>query len=99
MFIKEISAAVAISLALNLIIQDKLVADPATDWELQHLHNPSDALQEAEHRGQVTIYDGVNIVEVNKALDQQFDRIDSMMFVRTKHPTPDGDFYADDDCD
>lgn len=90
---------VAVGIVFILTGQTELIADPSTDWELQHLHAPADALLQAERRGRITIYDSVSVTDVDKALDDQFDRIDSMMFVRTVYPMPDGDFYADDDCD
>ena len=37
---------------------------------------------------------------VNRAMDEQFDRIDNMMFVRTRYVEASGDHYIDDDgCD
>ena len=98
---KEIAALVVITtgIALNLLFQDALATEIGVDWELNQLHNPSPALLDIERSGRVTIYDGVEVAEVDKAMDDQFDRIDSMMFVRVKQPTADGGFYVDSDCD
>lgn len=75
-------------------------ADAATPgsnaWERRQLHHPSDKLLKMEQRGRVTIYDGLQESEVNKAMDEQFDRIDRMMFIRMK--TEDG-YGLDDGCD
>jgi hypothetical protein len=66
-------------------------------WQLKQLHTPSTALRKAEQRGRVTIYEGLQVAEVDRALDGQFERIENMMFVRTKHPTPEGEVVVEDD--
>ena len=59
------------------------VAMAIEQWQYNRLFNPSPADQEAEERGDVVIYDGLTDVTVNKALDQNFNRIQNMMFTRT----------------
>ena len=54
-------------------------------------------MRASERRGRVTIYDRIPVSEVERALDEQFERIDSMMFVRTQYPVADDGF--EDDCD
>ncbi|MCB1786984.1 MAG: hypothetical protein H6953_05700 [Chromatiaceae bacterium] len=86
------------AIAANLLLQPAAAAD-GSSWELKQLHHPSTSLLRAEDAGRVTIYDGLMVSEVDRAMDQQFDRIDSMMFVRTKRPVESGGFIADSDCD
>jgi len=77
-----------------------LVADDALDQYYKNiLFNPGKALQLAEARGRVTIYDGLASEVVDRAMDEQFDRIENMMFVGVRHTLPDGSVEADDDCD
>ena len=64
----------------------------------QMLESPSQAVLSAEEKGRVTIYDGVKNETVERALDQQFQRIDSMMFIHTQHQQESGEYAADDDC-
>ena len=69
------------------------------DWHENQLLNPSTYQLKAEQRGRVAIYDGLHESIVDTALDNQFERIENMMFVRVTHTTPEGDEWVDDDCD
>ncbi len=42
------------------------------------------------------IYDSMGNETVDRAMDEQFDRIDNMMFIRIHHVQDDGEEYADD---
>lgn len=55
------------------------LADAAANWQLKHLFTPSEQAIQQE-QDSVFIYQGLTDREVNKALDQQFDRIQHMMF-------------------
>jgi hypothetical protein len=59
------------------------VAMAVENWQYNRLFNPSPADRESEKRGAIVIYDGLTDVTVNQALDQNFDRIQNMMFTRT----------------
>ena len=63
------------------------------------LLNPGGHTLRAESKGRVTIYDGLDSKLVDHALDTQFERIGSMMFVRTRVVLDDGGEEVDDDCD
>jgi hypothetical protein len=85
--------------AAALLGSSAQAATSANSWQLKQLHTPSEGLANAEDRGRVTIYDGVRDQEINRAMDEQFDRIDNMMFIRTPEETPTGEVVAaDDDC-
>jgi hypothetical protein len=51
-------------------------------WQLKTLHQPGKFQQAREARGFVNIYDGLSDVEVDKAMDTHFERIENMMFTR-----------------
>jgi hypothetical protein len=71
-------------------------------YDLRRLMQPSAAELASEDRGHVHIYDSLEINEVNAALDQNFERIENMMFVRINHLPPTGAGIAeveDDGCD
>lgn len=63
------------------------------------LFSPGPEILQAEARGRVMIYDGLRSDTVERALDQQFGRIDSMMFVRTVHVQENGEYEVEDECD
>ena len=64
------------------------------------LFSPSDSLLKAEAKGYIMIYDGLDSTTVDRVMDEQFSRIDSMMFVRIQHLQDNGDYLVEDDgCD
>jgi hypothetical protein len=76
-------------------------ADANDGFQYNALFNPSPAQLKAEDRGRVMIYDGLDNAVVERALDEQFDRIEHMMFVRIRQSTPDDDdeyIIEDDGC-
>ena len=101
MNIKHTLALLTIVLGIwaSLEFQNALAEEYLGQHEVDSLHHPSPGLLAREQRGQVTIYDGLTSTEVDKALDQQFERITNLMFVRTRHVEDDGDVTVDDDCD
>jgi hypothetical protein len=71
----------------------------ATEWQLALLFNPSEQQIKVEEKGRVVIYDGLKSAEVEKAMEQEFERIEHMMFIRTKVPSDTGGYVeADDGC-
>jgi hypothetical protein len=76
--------------AAILFGQTALAAADSTAWERRQLHQPSQQLLEVEQRGRVTIYDGLHESDVERAMDEQFDRIGRMMLIRTQYLLADG---------
>ena len=74
-------------------------AQAIDDYQYKVLFNPSEAQLEAEARGRIMIYDGLQLADVNRAMDGHYDRIENMMFVRTVHVQENGEYEVDDDCD
>ena len=98
--ISENIIATDFSILLGLGASQPVVAGDALDQYYRNiLLNPSESLLRAEARGRVTIYDSLDSEVVDRALDEQFSRIENMMFVGIRHTLPDGSVEADDDCD
>ncbi len=101
-----------VAISLMTLSPAPVYADPpgeARDWQLHRLFQPSAEQQAAERGGRVTIYDGLHDVDVERALDSEFRRVQSMMFVRTvvtdgkgvpQRDESSGEVVVeDDDCD
>lgn len=78
--------------------------NPASDmphfgWQIARLMAPTASQLEAESKGQVYIYDSLDINQVEAAMDSDFDRIENMMFIRIHHPSTydGGEEEVDDD--
>jgi hypothetical protein len=78
------------------------------DIELRRLFEPTPAELRQERAGRVYIYDGLKEADIERAMREQYTRLDSMMFIRVK-PTaepPQEDpggasaptYYQDDGC-
>ena len=63
------------------------------------LFDPDPLQKKKEAAGQVVIYDRVREQIINTALDNNFDRIEHMMFINTVIKTDTGELEAEDDCE
>lgn len=82
--------------------------DAQETWQNNRLLQPTPGQREQERQGTVVIYDGLKDITVRKALDQNFERIQNMMFTRivrtgnAEEPLQGADGKAiteDDGCD
>lgn len=90
---------IALVLAAVLGSAQAAEAGSTTDWQLALLFTPSEQQIKVEEKGRVVIYDGLKSTDVDKAMNQEFERIEHMMFIRTKVPADDGGYAeADDGC-
>jgi len=94
MNIKNITGIVSV---LGLTLSTSAYAD-MEDWQKQQLLDPPQYILMAEAKGRVMIYDDLPMAVVDQAMDEQFDRIDSMMFTRVRVVTAEGEQVMDDGC-
>ena len=106
----RMSGIVIAALLVGLLISTTSVAYSAddqvaktshSDWQIARLMTPTTAQLQAESKGQVFMYDSLDINEVEAAMDSNFERIENMMFIRIHHPAAhsggDGEI-EDDEC-
>ncbi len=95
-------------LPLLLAAASPAIAADTREIELRRLFDPSAAEQQAEQSGRVYIYEGLRDSDVRRAMKEEFDRIDSMMFIREqitdehgevkREPETGEPVYQDDGC-
>jgi len=66
-------------------------------WQMNRLFKPTRAQRTYERKGDVVIYDGLTDIMVEKAINQNFDRIQNMMFTRVVLTGKDGKPRRSDD--
>jgi hypothetical protein len=105
MLLLQTRPKVALMIAVRLVIfiafsiagsAAALAVQPADDWQVQRLLQPTDAQRAREQQGHIFIYDGVKDRDVEHAMDQGFDRIGSMMFINVKKTKKDSAGSASD---
>lgn len=69
--------------------------DKRNDFQRNALFQPGESQLVREARGFVFIYDGLTDREVEMAMDQQPERIEAMMFVRTRSTDANGELLRD----
>jgi hypothetical protein len=81
------------------LAQQAVAAGENDRYQYNALFNPAEAQLRAEDRGRVMIYDGLDNEVVERALDEQFERIEHMMFVRTRQTKSDEEGGEEDNGD
>ena len=106
--LKTQSTALAVAVFVLVSLAHTAGAD-GSSWQTKNLFKPGPTQLQSEKRGRVTIYHGLKDTDVHRAMDEQFERIDNMMFTGTivtdgtGQPLRDPDTGAvvveDDGCD
>jgi hypothetical protein len=99
---------VAIALGNLTAWSGEATAADVSEIEQRRLFSPTEAELASEAEGRIYIYDGLTGVDVQRALNEEFDRVEHMMFIRTKKTDKQGRVkrdaetgeveYEDDGC-
>jgi len=88
------------SILVGLWLPAFATAQADDDYQHRMLLSPSAEMLDAEKQGYIMIYDGLENRVVERAMTEQFDRIENMMFVGTRHLQEDGGLlFEEDGCD
>lgn len=63
--------------------------------ELRRLLEPTPAEIVQEEQGRIYIYDGLRDTDIERAMSEEFGRIDHMMFIRVRKTDADGEILRD----
>ena len=66
-------------------------------WQMNMIYQPSESVLEREARGFVHIYDGFDETQVERILDEKFERMDYMMVTRVRLTDSSGRILLDPD--
>lgn len=69
-----------------LILGSWVASADVRDIELRRLFEPTPAEVQSEKSGRIYIYEGMRESDISRAMEEEFDRVDSMMFIRTQRP-------------
>ncbi len=82
------------------VLMSSVSAYAANDYQTNVLLSPSSGILEAEAKGRIMIYDSLENETVERAMSEQFERIENMMFIRTQYIQEDGEYEVEDEgCD
>jgi len=84
-----------LSTALALAAPLPAAAADVSEIELRRLFEPTKAERAEEEKGQIYIYEGVRDTDVQRALDEEFERVQNMMFIRTIKTDDEGEAERD----
>jgi hypothetical protein len=65
--------------------------------ELRRLLEPTPAEIAQEENGRIYIYDGLRDKDIERAMNDEFDRVENMMFIRVRKTDADGDIVRNPD--
>jgi len=78
-----------------LMLGESSRAGDVRDIELRRLFEPTEAEREEEASGRIYIYDGLRDIDVEEAMDGEYERIENMMFIREKKTDEQGGVLKD----
>ena len=84
--------ALAVSAGQTCAADDDIAA-----IELRRLLEPTPSEIVQEEEGRIYIYDGLSGSDIERAMSEEFDRVENMMFIRVRKTDADGEPVRDPD--
>lgn len=99
MNVRHVIALVSALQTTSLFAADKPLS--MEDWQLQiALQPPGYILSVEDQQQRVWILEGLHSRDIDQVMTDQFDRLEHLMFVKTRHEGPAGEEVVDDEgCD
>jgi hypothetical protein len=82
-------------LGICCLVPGMAAAADVSEIELRRLFDPTETELAAESGGRIYIYEGLRDIDVQRAMDQEFDRVEYMMFIRTRKTKDTGELAKD----
>ena len=79
----RLTMTVLLFAAVSIPVSAGSIETAMMDWQIKQLFEPGKYRDSLEKQGRVFIYAGLKSSDVMRALDEHFDRIQSMMFTGT----------------
>lgn len=86
----KLKKAMRLLLILPVCAPLSVLSNPGDNWQSQRLHSPTRQQIDKDMNGKVFIYDKLTDRQVDRALDEHFNRIQAMMFINTRITNSDG---------
>jgi hypothetical protein len=84
-----------ILLSLTIATANPLLAADVREIELRRLFEPTAAERQAEREGRIFIYEAMRERDVERAMDEEFGRVENMMFIRLQKTDEHGEVQKD----
>jgi hypothetical protein len=78
-----------------LVPMGAVSAADISEIEKRRLFEPTDAEIDAEAAGRIYIYEGLSEADIDRAMDEEFERVENMMFIRVKKTDQNGEVIKD----
>jgi hypothetical protein len=80
-----------------LLISAVCGAADLREIELRRLFEPTGEELQEEAEGRIYIYDGLRDIDVERAMEEEYERVENMMFIREKKTDEKGETLTDPD--
>jgi hypothetical protein len=93
-FLEDVTMKALLAMTLMATLGLASAAD-VSEIEKRRLFQPTQAELQEEAAGRIYIYDGLTQADIERAMDEEFNRVESMMFIRVKKSDEQGKVVKD----